>query len=413
MAVKPKHIFEHLDDQLEMYYRCTGINVVNFAANGELISHHGRQILYCDEYKSAIGVSCACTDFFLKECKRAINYGEPYYATCPLRFLYIIVPLWLQHSFCGGLAAGPIMLGDSYQEVSGDYLPQDFALHSTMDISQLVGRIPLVDPMRTYYLGSLLYLITTTQNSAALKKIREKAQLESRINEQIQVVKEGNVEKADLRTREKMLQSYVAKGDYSKARNILEELLPLILIIEGRNADRFRTRCAEIATVLSRAALDGGAPTQEILSFNVLLTEELNSIRNSDEMLTRMNKALFFYCETVPQMFERSITMPIKNAIQYINSHYKEDIKLIEVAGHVHLNASYFSQQFKKETGVSFSEYVIGLRIEEGKELLVNTLQPILDIAIALGFSSDSYFCRVFKKKIGKTPQKYRERSGT
>jgi AraC-like DNA-binding protein/ligand-binding sensor protein len=412
MEVRRKYVFEHLEEQLEMYYRCTGINVVQVAANGELISHHGRQVLYCAEYKRVIGVSCQCIDFFLKECKRATNYGEPYYATCPLNLLYIIVPLWMQNSFCGGLIAGPIILSNSYQEPDVYNLSADSTLDTTKGLLEFIRKIPLVDPLRTNYLGSLLYLITTTQSSTVLSKIKEKAQLECRINEQIQEVKESSIPKYDLRTREKMLQSYVTKGNYFKARAVLEELLALILLMEERDTDRLRTWCTEINSMISRAALDGGAPSQEILSFNVLLTEEIDNLRNTDEILSRMNKALYFYCESVPQMFERSITTPIKKAIEYINAHYEEDIRLIEVAEHAHLNASYFSQQFKKEIGLSFSEYVSGLRIEEGKELLVNTSQPILEIAVSLGFSSDSYFCRVFKKKIGKSPQKYRAGCG-
>ena len=63
----------------------------------------------------------------------------------------------------------------------------------------------------------------------------------------------------------------------------------------------------------------------------------------------------------------------IQKCISYINEHYNEDINLETVANIVHLNPSYFSSIFKKEVGVSFSNYLNKIRIEQSKLLLKNT----------------------------------------
>ena len=95
----------------------------------------------------------------------------------------------------------------------------------------------------------------------------------------------------------------------------------------------------------------------------------------------------------------------------YINNHYKEDINIKDVASYVHLNHSYFSTLFKKETGQTFSEYLLKNRIEESKLLLANTDMGILDISLAIGLSSQSYFTKIFKKKTGITPNQYRNQN--
>ena len=72
----------------------------------------------------------------------------------------------------------------------------------------------------------------------------------------------------------------------------------------------------------------------------------------------------------------------IQKCISYINEHYNEDINLETVANIVHLNPSYFSSIFKKEVGVSFSNYLNKIRIEQSKLLLKKTDSSIVEIAL-------------------------------
>ena len=98
----------------------------------------------------------------------------------------------------------------------------------------------------------------------------------------------------------------------------------------------------------------------------------------------------------------------LKPALEFIETHYGQNITLDEVASHVHLNPAYFSTLFKQSTGSSFKEYLNMVRIEESKRLLTNTDYSIIDIALAAGFDDQSYFSKVFKKYTGLTPRQYR-----
>lgn len=79
--------------------------------------------------------------------------------------------------------------------------------------------------------------------------------------------------------------------------------------------------------------------------------------------------------------------------------------KLAEVAG---LNASYLSQLFKKENGISVSDYIQRERIEEAKRLIELPGVTLSDIATRLHFNDQSYFTKVFKKYTGVTPRQFR-----
>lgn len=98
----------------------------------------------------------------------------------------------------------------------------------------------------------------------------------------------------------------------------------------------------------------------------------------------------------------------IRKAIDYIHDHLGEDITLDKVASHVGLSKCYFCTQFKKDMKMSFTDYLTYIRIQKSKYLLCNTDKPILDIAIMVGFNSQSYFTTQFKKYTGLSPKEFR-----
>jgi two-component system response regulator YesN len=75
----------------------------------------------------------------------------------------------------------------------------------------------------------------------------------------------------------------------------------------------------------------------------------------------------------------------------------------------VNLNPSYLSRLYKQLTGVNVTDTILDVRISRAKRLLKESNLKVHDIAAKVGFDSDAYFIRSFKKKCGMTPQEYRE----
>jgi YesN/AraC family two-component response regulator len=99
----------------------------------------------------------------------------------------------------------------------------------------------------------------------------------------------------------------------------------------------------------------------------------------------------------------------IEKSVEYIKKHFREKLTLEMVAAKAFMNPKYFSHVFKKEMGVSFSNYVNDLRIERACRLLETTNYPAYRISMECGFSDPSYFSRVFHQKMNMTPQNYRK----
>ncbi|WP_425531844.1 helix-turn-helix transcriptional regulator [Paenibacillus cellulosilyticus] len=101
---------------------------------------------------------------------------------------------------------------------------------------------------------------------------------------------------------------------------------------------------------------------------------------------------------------------PISKAVDYLKLHFREKIRLQELADRFHLSAAYFGQQFKRETGYSFHDYILHLRIEEARKLLRRTDMLVSDIAAALGYQDSDYFSDKFKAVTGELPSSYKNK---
>ena len=100
--------------------------------------------------------------------------------------------------------------------------------------------------------------------------------------------------------------------------------------------------------------------------------------------------------------------LPLKGVLEYIDRHHGEHISLAEISKISGFHSSYFCKYFKNILGVSFIEYLNLVRLGKAKALMKNTAKSITEISYQVGFSSVSYFIKIFKKYNYCSPNKYR-----
>ncbi|MHB1392679.1 MAG: response regulator [Clostridia bacterium] len=98
----------------------------------------------------------------------------------------------------------------------------------------------------------------------------------------------------------------------------------------------------------------------------------------------------------------------VKKVEKYILNHYSGDINLTIIAEHVHMNGSYLSRLYKKETGININEKISYIRIEKAKELLNSTDLKVYEVAEQVGIKNPTYFSILFKKCTGLYPNNYK-----
>ncbi|HJV46647.1 MAG TPA: response regulator [Bacillota bacterium] len=100
----------------------------------------------------------------------------------------------------------------------------------------------------------------------------------------------------------------------------------------------------------------------------------------------------------------------VEKVMQFVKSKVPGEVTLTEAAAYVHLNPSYLSKLFKEKTEQNFVDFVLDIRMNEAKKLLEVTSLRITEITERLGYSDITYFSNAFKRKTGLTPSEYRRR---
>ncbi len=101
----------------------------------------------------------------------------------------------------------------------------------------------------------------------------------------------------------------------------------------------------------------------------------------------------------------------IESAKKIIEKKFSEALSLEHISREVRLSPSYFSELFKKETGMSFIEYKIYMKIEKAKELLLSTNLRAYEICDYVGYNDAKYFSKLFKKITGLTLTEFRDKN--
>ncbi len=133
-----------------------------------------------------------------------------------------------------------------------------------------------------------------------------------------------------------------------------------------------------------------------------------------DSTPTSINpKKMVYILETlilqISSDLESDSLSPVGSRISaYLSRHYSEKISLEDVSRELYFSAAYCESEFKKYMGKSIIQHLIDLRIEEAKKLLADTSMSCSGIAAVVGFDDANYFSRIFKKRTGYSPLRYR-----
>lgn len=142
----------------------------------------------------------------------------------------------------------------------------------------------------------------------------------------------------------------------------------------------------------------------EMVRLNVGVTRVLSKgVFNLDEMLAHLDTAL-----ARKRALSGEAQRLVRQAMAYIQENYAEPLSREQIAAHVGLSEDYLTSCFRKELGLTPMAYLNRYRIQQARQLVKNTHKSITEIALDVGFSSSSYFSRIFRRETGMSPEAYR-----
>ncbi len=164
-----------------------------------------------------------------------------------------------------------------------------------------------------------------------------------------------------------------------------------------------------ITTLATRAAIEGGLNSEIAYSVSdmyIQQAEALKSIRKIQDLSLQM--LLDFTGRVNQHNGNKSYSVTICKACEYISAHIYDDINLSDLACYLQVSNGHLSRLFNNETEKSIVDYIKEVRINEAKFLLKYSNYSIAEISAKLQFSTQSYFSNVFKEITGLTPKQFK-----
>ena len=202
----------------------------------------------------------------------------------------------------------------------------------------------------------------------------------------------------------------VTQGNTSKAMTLIGQMSSIR--ITSRTDDDMRNLknlVLALNTILRRTSYNSGVHPFYIDSISANYTrfiETATTIQELNDVLPYMVRS---YCELVKKRSTALYSAPVRQILVTIDASIDSDLSLKRFANELFLNTSYLSSLFKKETGMTLTDYVNQHRINYAKRLLKSTTLSIQSVATAVGISDIHYFTRLFRRETGLSPREYRK----
>ncbi|WP_025692665.1 response regulator transcription factor [Paenibacillus zanthoxyli] len=174
-------------------------------------------------------------------------------------------------------------------------------------------------------------------------------------------------------------------------------------------ANEYRIFLLEIITSILRMAKESGGETNELFGSGIMSLMDMNKFNNMEDAKQWIIDICTRLMNHIALERQSSYKQLVEQAKDFIKSHYQEtDISIGKVCQHLHISTGYFSSIFKKETKMTFVNYLLQIRLEAAKELLRTTELKAFEIAEKIGFADPNYFSFCFRKKFGQSPKEYK-----
>lgn len=163
------------------------------------------------------------------------------------------------------------------------------------------------------------------------------------------------------------------------------------------------------STLFTRAAICGGCLPETAFNLSDYYIQSVEAANTLPQVIQLTETMYYDYVRHVSDIRQKQIDNSfVRNCMTYLDEHFTEEIDLDLLAKDFGYTKYYFTLRFKKESGISVSQYLINRRIDYAKTLLEIPELSMQDISEALHFSSPSHFSSVFRKITGITPTRYR-----
>lgn len=162
--------------------------------------------------------------------------------------------------------------------------------------------------------------------------------------------------------------------------------------------------------MITRHCVDAGMELEKAYRLSDFYILKMDSLQTKEDIANLHSSMVMDFTGKMLLLKKQNvISKSITQCIEYIYNHIHDRITVEDLADYTELSPSYLSRLFKKELGISVSDYIREKKIDKAQNLLKYSDFSMVEIANYLSFSSQSHFIQTFEKLVGQTPKKYRD----
>ncbi|MFD1136494.1 response regulator transcription factor [Paenibacillus urinalis] len=199
---------------------------------------------------------------------------------------------------------------------------------------------------------------------------------------------------------EQQLLLMVGRGNVEEARGMFSQYMNELLELTRYQTARVQHDLNKLFAQMRSQAKEKGISLPKLGGFH-----DMNDI---EDLRRHALFQLDLVLDAVDTWYTDEHRCGIEKAKAYIADYYSTELSLEEVAAYAGLNPHYFSKIFHERCGITFIDYLTGIRIAKARELLGDPSHILKDISQKIGYRDPNYFSRVFKKLVGMSPSEYR-----
>ncbi|PTX92350.1 AraC family transcriptional regulator [Opitutus sp. ER46] len=317
----------------------------------------------------------------------ALRWGEPCVVCCPGERAVWGVPVMRNQRVEGGLVVTCVSLQRPNRAGSLD--------RRILQACQALQRLAV-----DHNLTNEAHLSTRRQFAS---REREKAEamheLKGRLHDDI---------RSTYLHEEPALLAAIRRGERREARQILNRVLTAIYAAGGSHTPLLKSLALELVVIMTRAAVQAGAQPEKILGFNYQSLTTLAHVDDQEVLAAWLCQMLEQLIDAIQANVRHPNSVQLARAVEFMQEHLAEPLTRETVARAAGLSPSHFSHLMRAKTSWTFVELLTRLRTDHACHLLAHTAADLTRIALDCGFSDQSYFTRVFRRRTGQTPGDYR-----
>ncbi|MCG8572755.1 MAG: helix-turn-helix domain-containing protein [Spirochaetes bacterium] len=205
------------------------------------------------------------------------------------------------------------------------------------------------------------------------------------------------------------LLSSIKMGNINEVEESFELFFKKLLLFTGSSETMIRIHFLELYSMLMNISSSDEIQIEKFYELDNMYHSGFPFCQNQTKIIEFLKKNIYKITANISQSKNTKNIKVMSKAKNFIENHYQDPLTASEVAENISISPSHFLHQFKKETNYTFIEYLTKVRMDNAKNLLLNSNLNISEIAYHVGFNDSNYFSTVFKNNIRITPKEYRK----